>query len=181
MGKSKTETYRTLAGEDISYPKPTGELAAFFARVRDATNDPNVTENDMIELVYGRENPLLDQTIFKDRGAVTKATFANPLYNVMLDLMGQKRVQEGTLDLEAAGALYTMTVAEAATAKGVHESAIRQAIAGHRLTSWKKKGRHMLDPDEVANYQPSNRGPRGSRAGTGSRVRTPEAGPGGRR
>jgi excisionase family DNA binding protein len=154
-----TETHRLLSGETLEYERPTGLLATFLQRVRDAVHDPRVTEAELSALLYGPENPLLDQTAIPGRGVVTRAVFADPRYHLMLDLLAQKRVQEGTLDVDKAAARYTLTVAEAAERAGVHESAIRQAIAAHRLPSWKRGTRHYLSPEDVDAYKPARHGP----------------------
>lgn len=148
------KTYKLLSGETISLPKLDAATEAFLRRVQDALHDPHVSEDDMIELVYGRENPLLDQTIFPDRGAVTKAVFANPVYHVMLDMLGQKRVQEGRLDVARTHAEFTLSVTEAADRADVHPSAIRQAIASKRIPAVKKGSRWFLRPRDVDNYHP---------------------------
>jgi excisionase family DNA binding protein len=93
------------------------------------------------------------------RGTVTKAVFADQRYHLMLDLLGRKRVALGTLDMDKVRERYSMTVKEAAAAAGVHENAIRQAIAAKRLSSVKDKGEHRLDPAQVEAYKPSKRGP----------------------
>lgn len=154
-----TETHRLLSGETIEYERPTGPLAAFLRRVRDAVNDPRVTETELSALIYGTENPLLDQSVLPGRGVVTRAVFADPVYHLMLDLLSQKRVQEGTLDVDKAAARYTLTVAQAAERAGVHESAIRQAIAANRLSAWKRGTRLYLAEDDVDAYKPARHGP----------------------
>lgn len=156
---TKIETYELLAGDTLEFPAPPPPVAAFIRRAQSAAKDRSVSVDHLIELIYGRENPVLDQTIFPTRGAVTKAVLADPLYHLMLDLLDRKRVQAGTLDPEKAAARYTVTVPEAARTLGVHESAVRQAIAAHRLSSWKRGARHFLDPNEVANYRPAPHGP----------------------
>lgn len=156
MNAKKTapmERYTTIAGEVLEYPRPEGELARFFARVVDAAHDPRVSEGQMVELIYGSENPMLDQTIFEGRGAVTREVFDDPLYHVMLDLLDQKRVAMGTLDPERAAGRYTMTAAEAAEELDMTPGAVRQAIAAKRLDAWKKGGRYLLDPHSVATYR----------------------------
>lgn len=149
----KTEKHTTIAGEVIEYPKPSGELARFLARVVDATNDPRKSEAQLVELIYGRENPLLDQTIFPARGAVTKATFANPVYHVMLDLLDQKRVQTGALDPAAAAGQFSVTVTEAAAQLEVSDSAVRQAIKAGHLAAVKRGSQHLIDPASIATYR----------------------------
>lgn len=154
------ETYTTLTNETIEYDAQEPSVAAFLARVRSATNDPDVTESALTELIYGSENPILDHTIFPHRGAVTKAVFGNPLYHVMLDLLDQKRVQVGTLDLELAKADYTVTVAEAAEKLGITPGAIRYAIKAQKLSAIKNGGVWLIHPNSVNSYQVSLRGPK---------------------
>lgn len=191
MAKTKTaktplERHTTIAGEVLEYARPGPDLARFLARVRAAAEDPRVSEHELVELIYGRENPLLDQTIFPGRGAVTREAFANPLYHVMLDLLDAKRISVGTLDPVRAAGRYTMTVSEAAAELGVSPSAVRQAIERGQLASWKKGPRlHLLDPHSVATYRDhvQRRGPRpepalrvrkGSRPGASLRVKAAE-------
>jgi len=153
--------YKTLSGEIIEYPTPAPEVAAFLAQVMDAAHDPMVTEAELTALIYGKMNPLLDQDTLPSHGVVTKATFANPIYHVMIDLLGRKRVQVGTLDMARAEARYTMTVAEAAEQLEVHPSAVRQAIHAHKLAAQKRGGAWLLDPNAVESYRVSRRGPKG--------------------
>ena len=188
MAAKKTTTpmerHTTIAGETLEYPRPGPELAAFLARVRAAAEDPRVSEQALVELLYGSENPILDHTIFRGRGAVTRETFANPVYHVMLDLLDAKRVQVGTLEPERAAQRYTMTVTEAAAELGVSTSAVRQAIAAKTLAAWKKSSGYLLDPHSVATYRDhvKRRGPRpepalrlkiGNRPGASFRVKAP--------
>ncbi len=150
--------HKLISGEEVEVDE-SPEILAFIRRVRDLVNDPSASEDALVDVIYGKENRLLDQTIFEHRGAVTKEIVAKPAYLVLTDLLGQKRAMLGTLDVVQSAERYTMTVAEAAEKLGVHESAVRQAIAAGRLSSWKREGRHYLAPTEVENYQVSNRGP----------------------
>lgn len=178
------ERHTTIAGETLEYARPGPDLAAFLARVRTAADDPRVSEHALVELIYGSENPILDHTIFRGRGAVTRETFANPVYHVMLDLLDAKRVQVGTLDPDRAAQRYTMTVTEAAGELDMTTSAVRQAIASKKLAAWKKGGVYLLDPHSVATYRDhvKRRGPRpepalrirmGNRPGASFRVKAP--------
>lgn len=159
------ESHTTITGETVEYPRPTAEVARFLSRLRAAAEDPRVSENELVQLMYGRENPILDQTLLPGRGMVTTAVFADPLYRVMLDLLDAKRVQVGTLDPVRASDSYTMTVSEAAERLKMSTSAVRQAIKAGRLAAWKKGGVHMLDPHSVATYRDhvARRGPRSER------------------
>ncbi len=154
------ERYTTLAGEPIEYERPAPALSGFLARVHDAANDPSVTESELVELVYGRENPLLRQDILPHHGVVTKEVFANPVYHVLLDLLARKRVAQGTLDPERAAGEYSLTVTEAAKRLAVHPSAVRQAIQAHKLDAVKRGGIHLLKPASVDSYRVSRRGPK---------------------
>ena len=154
------ETYKTIAGEVIEYEKPTPAVGAFLARVVAASNDPHVTEGALTELIYGKENPLLDQTIFPGRGAVTRAVLGNPVYHVMLDLLDAKRVQAGTLSPSESFA-HATTVSEAARALEVSPGAVRQAIEKGHLVAVKRGAQYFVDSRSVASYRErhTRRGP----------------------
>lgn len=154
------ERYITIVGETIEYETPSRPVAAFLARVVDAAHDPRVSESEMIDLVYGSENPLLRQDVIPGHGLVTRETFANPVYHVMLDLLGRKRVQLGTLDPERARDEYTVTITEAANRLGVHPSAIRQAIHAKRLDAMKRGHLYLIRPSALESFQLSRRGPK---------------------
>jgi excisionase family DNA binding protein len=157
-----TERYTTILGEVIEYPAPTPDVAAFLARVKRDAHDPAVTEAQLSELVYGRENPVLDQTVFPGRGAVTKAVHANPVWHVMQDLLDAKRVQTGRLDAGAVNAAFALTVSEAAARLGITEGAVRQAITSEKLAAVKRGSAYFIDPASVETYRArvKRRGPR---------------------
>ncbi len=154
------EKYTTIAGEEIAYPTPAPDVAALLSALVDAVNDPIVSESEIIELIYGKENPLLRQDVLPHHGVVTKEVFDNPLYHVMTDLLGRKRVQLGTLNVDKALSQYTMTVSEAAEELGIHPSAVRQAIKTRRLAGVKKGSQYFLRPLSVRSYKVSQRGPK---------------------
>lgn len=146
--------YRTTLGEVIEYPTPPPEVAAFLRRVEEAAEDPQVSESELITLIYGIENPLLEQGRFVGRGAVTKATLANPVYHVLLDLLQHKSIALGRVTSEALLSTFSMTVADAAeklgmTPDGVLRAVRAQRIAGHKTTG----GYYLLDPRSVESYR----------------------------
>lgn len=147
------ERYTAINGEVIEYPTPDAKTAAFLARVIAATNDPRVSEGELVELVYGKENPILDQTLFPGRGAVTADVFENPLYHVMSDLICQKQVLEGRFDRVRAAERYTLSVNEAAEVIGVTPDAVRKAIKAHKIPAWQREGSWRLDPRDVETYK----------------------------
>jgi|SRR5262245_1936193 len=157
---AKMASYTALSGETIRFPDPDPVTADFLARARVAASDLTVSINDMIELVYGPDNPLLDKTILPGRPMVTKAVFVNPVYHVLADLIGVKRVQLGLLDMAAARAAYTLSVPEAAKRLGITPAAVRAAITGKRLGAIYENGQWWLRPESVASYKVSNRGPK---------------------
>jgi excisionase family DNA binding protein len=140
-------------GERITYGPLGPAEAAFLERVRQASVDPAVTENDLIALIYGRDNPLLDHTMLPGHAMVTGAAFEHPAYQVMVDLLGWKRVQLGTLDLAAARARFTLSVADAAEVLGITPQAVRKAIKARHLASWRDGEQLFLDPRSVAAFK----------------------------
>lgn len=157
-------SYTTVMGHEIRLdvaPK----VAAFLGRMELLAGDRATTEQTMIGVAYSTENPMLDQSPFPGRGGITKEVLADPAYRVMTDLLFRKRIAERKIDIEKIAARYTMTIAEAAAERGVHESAIRQAIASVRLASWYRDGRHYLDPRAVRALEVGTRAPTGPRRG----------------
>ena len=153
------ETYRTLSGQIIEYDRPNKETAAFLARVLDMANRPESTESELVNLIYGKENSLLDQSILPTRGMVTKEAYENPIFQVMMDLLDLKRIQYGTVGAPSA-VDYTVTVPEAAEKAGVHQSAIRQAIQAGRISAIKVGGSYRISKQSLSAFEPSNRGPK---------------------
>jgi excisionase family DNA binding protein len=152
--------HTTLAGHRIEYPEPDPKLERFLKRVRTLAEDPNATEDELIALVYGADNPILDHAgLFPGRGAVTREVLDNPVYHVLTDFIARKRVASEGLDVKRLAAKYTVSVPEAAEQLGVHTSAIYKAIQARRLPSWVKDGQHFLDPASLASFQVGTRGP----------------------
>jgi len=151
--------HETLSGRRLECDDPSGELATFLGRLSSAVTDPAVTEDAFVALLYGRENPILDRSIFADRGAVTAQVTANPLWYVMTDLLGRKQVALGRLDVDAAAARFTLSVADTAARLGISESAVRQAIESRRLPAWRKGGKWFIDPRAADAFMPGKQGP----------------------
>lgn len=143
-------THETLSGHSVEYPDPDPKLEKFLKRVRALVDDRKSTEDDVVTLIYGRENPILDQTLFPERGAVTREVLDNPVYSVLTDLLARKQAAEKGLDTKQLGKRYTLTVAEAAAAAEVTPDAIRKAIGAKRLPSWKREGEYYIDPKTLA-------------------------------
>ncbi|MCH7477923.1 MAG: helix-turn-helix domain-containing protein [SAR324 cluster bacterium] len=118
-----------------------------------ATDDTGVSYNDLLVMIYGKENPLLDQKIFKGVGGVTREIAANPIYSVMRDQLEKKAILEGLIDPDRDFAHYTMTTSQAARQLGVHETAVVKAVQQHRLTGRKINGQWRLHPTAVAGYK----------------------------
>ena len=147
--------YQTLSGHRVEYPEPDLKVQAFLDRVQKVFHDREKTDDDMISLIYGKENPLLDAT----NGMVTREVFDNPVYAVFSDLIVRKRVaMEGT-DPERLAARYTLTVADVAAHKGVSEDAIRKAVRERRLPSWVKGGSYFFEPRAIEGAVLGTRGP----------------------
>ncbi len=153
-----TRTHTTVTGHHIEYTA-TPRVSAFLARLEKLVADPNVTEQNMIGLAYSHENPLLDCSIHPTRGMVTKAVLDDPAYAVMSDLLFRKRIAQDNVSIEKVAARFSMTIPEAAAELGIHESAVRQAIAAKRLASWIKESRHYVDPRSLKTLEVGTRGP----------------------
>lgn len=154
--------HETLSGQRIEYPDPDAKLDRFLKRVHDIVEDAAATEDTLVALVYGRENPILDHTIFPERGAVTKAVLDSPVYAVLSDLITRKRLQQDGGDAKKLGSKHTLTVSDAAARKGVSEDAIRKAIRERRLPAWKREGGYFLDPRSLDALELGGRGPVGA-------------------
>jgi excisionase family DNA binding protein len=163
--------YITLSGHEIAHETPAPAVAAFLDRLRAMLEDDAVDEQAMIGCAYGPENPLLDHTLFAGRGGVTRETLSDPLYHVMADMLARKHARARGVDVAKIADEHTVTVGDAAERLGVHESAIRQAIAARRLPSWVKDGKHYLRPDAVEAFKVGNRGPKPAGSGEPLKVR----------
>lgn len=181
-GEAMKREFTLLSGDVVEYDEPSESVAEFLRRVRIAAGDFEVTTDDMIDLIYGVENPLLKHGVLPGRGLVTREVYENPIFHIMQDLLIQKRIQRGEYDPEVAKTQYNMTVSEAATKLGVSPSAIRQAIRSKALDAIKVRGRWLLYPGSVDVYQVSNRGPNplrplsiaiGNQEGISARIKLP--------
>lgn len=177
------QTYTLLSGEVLEYENPPSEVSDYLSKVKMAAHDPDISTGELIDLIYSADNPLLETGIIPGRGVVTRDVQHHPVYQIMLDLLQQKRITEGELDRKAAESAHTMTVSEAAEKLGVSTSAVRQAIYNDRLAARKVDGQWRIYPDAVEAYQVSNRGPSPSRPlqvrmgsveGLSCRVKMPE-------
>ena len=147
--------HETLSGHRVEYPDPDPKLQKFLDRVQGVFQDRRKSDDDMIALIYGRENPLLEAT----NGMVTREVFDNPVYRVLGDLIVRKRVAVDGTDPDRLAAKYTLTVADVAARKGVSEDAIRKAVRESRLPSWVKGGSYFFEPKSVEAVPLGTRGP----------------------
>lgn len=152
-------THICITGEAVTYPEPPPALAGFISTVRAAVEDETVTENDLIRLLYGIDNPLLVQGIIPGRGAVTREVLQNPVYHVLLDLLAQKQSSTGRLDKSRLGERFTMSVGDAAEKLGISRQAVIGAIHRKRLAAHKSGDTWFVDPASVDGYMVSKRGP----------------------
>lgn len=154
-----TKSYRTVNGQTLEY-EATPKVAAFLRRLEEGVENPKVGEQELVGLAYSSENPILDHTMFPGRGAVTKVVLDDPAYHVMTDLLFRKQIAEQEVDVDKLAAKYSLTVGQAAAELGIHESAVRQAIAAKRIASWLKDGKHFLDPRSLKSIEFGTRGPK---------------------
>jgi len=151
--------YTLVSGETVTYDDPDPEVADYVARVREAAQDPTVSVDDLLELIYSNDNPLLESDQIPGKGMVTTEVFEDPVYKVMADQISVKRIQQGTLDPETMHDKYTVSVSDAADELGISTSAVRQAIYKDRLAAVKKGGAWKIAPSSIDAYEVSNRGP----------------------
>jgi hypothetical protein len=150
--------YSLVSGEVVEYPDQSATVNAFIARVTAAVNDPAVSPAELLALVYGTENPILDTTTQPGRAIVTKAVFENPVYRVLADLVGRKQLLAAGQALPQAAMAYTMSVKDTSTALNLTESSVRTAIHNRKLSAVKRNGDWYVHPNSVASYKVSNRG-----------------------
>jgi hypothetical protein len=150
--------YSLVSGEVVEYPDQPAAVSAFLARVLAAVNDPAVSPAELLALVYGAENPILDTTTQPGRAIVTKAVFENPMFRVLADLVGRKQLLAAGQTPEQAVAAYTISVKDAAAQLGLTESSVRTAINNRKLSAVKRNGDWYIHPNSVASYKVSNRG-----------------------
>lgn len=145
------QIHDTLSGQKIQYDDPEPKVAKLLKEARAIVEDSKRTTDELVSLIYGRGNPILDQTLFPERGAVTAAVLENKVYHVLTDLLARKEAQANKTDLKKVASRYTMTVAEAAVRLHLSEDAIRRAIRDRRLPAWvKEKGAYFIDPGHLA-------------------------------
>lgn len=151
------QVYETVSGQRIVFRATTPTLEKFIQRLVAMVDDPDVSEAEMLALVYSaKENPVLAQDVFPERGAVTKKVLKDPVYAVMTDLLFRKGVSSGAIDVDRYAAQYTLTVTQAAERIGAHDSAIRQAIQGRRLSAWVHNGLYYLAPAKLDAFAASS-------------------------
>jgi hypothetical protein len=145
-------------GKVLVFDEPAPEVAAFVDRVRAAASSKKVTHDQLLAMVYGPENPMLNKTMLPGYSMVTPEVFESPVYRVLTDLLDRKRVQLGLLDPVKAAERYTLTIPDAAAQLGVHRNAISNAIDTGKLPVWVKGDRYYLDPRTLHAYEPEKRG-----------------------
>jgi hypothetical protein len=160
------QIHESLSGQKIVFDDPEPKVAKLLKEARAIVEDPKRTKDELVSLIYGSGNPILDQTLFPERGAVTAAVLENKVYHVLTDLLARKEAQVNKTDLKKVASRYTMTVAEAAERLHLSEDAIRRAIRDRRLPAWvKEKGAYFIDPNhlellmsKIARHGPINPG-----------------------
>ena len=86
-----TAIYELTTGELLEY-ESSAELEAFVPRVLKLLKDPTKTKQDMIDVIYGPDNRIMDKTLIPGRGSVTRAVLGNP-YKMFTDLLTRKRAR----------------------------------------------------------------------------------------
>lgn len=151
-------THTCISGEVIDYPDLAPNVAGFLDRVRAAVADPTVPVSDLLLLIYGDENPILDHDFVPGRAMVTRRVFENPVYRVLTDLIGVKQLNLGQLEPAKVDAAFTISVQDAATQLGLTPGAVRAAIVARKLAGHMRNGQWYTRPEAVAAYKVSTRG-----------------------
>jgi hypothetical protein len=152
--------FKLISGETITLRKQPRYVLDFIVRAQLAAHDPTVNVGQMIGLIYGLENPLLDKTMLPGRAMATKAVLENPAWRVMSDLLGVKQIQLGLLDPVAAAAMYKVSVNDASKRLGITPASVRAAINARKLAARLVNGQWWLSEESIASYKVSNRGRR---------------------
>ncbi len=148
-------TYITGSGHVVRYEQDGSPGSRYLQRLSREAVDPAVDYDDLVVMAYSRENPFLENSIFVGVGAVTRQVLKDPRYQVMLDLLEKKAIQKKLIVAERDFARYEMTVSQAARKLGLHDTVITAAIRERRLAARKIKGKWLLAPQDVDNYQVS--------------------------
>ena len=138
--------HETISGRKIAFPDQDEVTDAFIRLVKAMVEIPDVTEETMIALIYGKKNPILERGGMLEWGRVSRRVLGDPRYLVLMDLLARKRVAEDHLGMEVVSAPFTMTVTEASESVGVTPGAIRVAIQSRKLPAWVRGGEYRVDP-----------------------------------
>jgi hypothetical protein len=88
-------THVTFSGETIEY-EPTPVVAAIIDRMETILQDPRMTSDDMIKVMFDSTNPVMEERDIPPMGRwgwVTSKTLADPCYRVMRDIQYRKDYQ----------------------------------------------------------------------------------------
>ena len=94
------EHYTTTTGEVIALAALTPDAEAFLRRAVAATHDPSVSEAELVSLIFGLENPVLDRSMLPGRAVVTNALRTSALYVVFMDLLSVKSSSGGACGMD---------------------------------------------------------------------------------
>jgi hypothetical protein len=155
-------TYTTLGGREISLPALPKKVSAFIARCQEMLDLASAKPAELVRLIYGPENPILDHEQAPGISMVTPAVFADPIrgtvYRVLADILFRKEVAAKGQDPTAIFAAYTVDVPTAAKELGLTQPAIRAAIDSWKLGAVYRNGQWWLRPESLASYKVSKAG-----------------------
>jgi hypothetical protein len=145
--------YKILSGETVALPDEPANVVAFVKSVIALAEQPTITEDALVTIVYSLRNPLLCASAGPGPAAVTKAVHKNPAYHVLLDVLERVRFREHGGNYADVQAHFTLTVAETAAQLGITGDAVRKAIVESRLSGLKINGVYYILPASVASYR----------------------------
>jgi hypothetical protein len=144
--------YQTLENQRLTFSFQDERESEFLSDLIRMAHEPHVSGFELSEQIYSKKNPILDHTIFPDRGTVTERVRQNPLYHIMIDLWSRKRVQEGTLDLNAYRARFTLSLEQAAERLRLTQDQVSALVGSYKLTALHHEDGLRFDPKVLDLY-----------------------------
>ncbi|CAN0475790.1 unnamed protein product, partial [Laminaria digitata] len=147
-------TWTTIDGRVLAIDLPGAEMREFLERLRGMLLNEDVSELDMIELVFGEDNPLTSNASESPRGrSIDHKKLAAPEGLMMRDLLLRKQIARlGKTPEDVLAERHTMTIRQAAASAGVSVQSIIDAIDEEVIAGAMIHGVSMVTPSSVDAY-----------------------------